>query len=557
MKERPLCGRKTGTIMKKPVKKRTTSTRKDHYTFIAILVMIGALIFRIPLGYVIGDKGLACFGTANEIYVVIAGMVSCGLSEAVSVLIKYRVKREQYKSAQKVLSGALLTGGLLGFILSAFFGIFGHFAAENIMHIPLAGMALTLMAPSMFFIILTGVFRGYFQGNGTKIPTMHSMVLHLLFLFAGGLSGASLLYRYGLKVSALLQNEDYSSAYGAMGASIGFLTASVLCFFHSLILYFVYRNSARRQMGRELQKSQDTGFHIFSMLIGAGAIYSLLWFCFNGLSLTDQFLVFLIDGSGADVADWGAYYGKCLVITGIITGLITMICLGAVRRITGFAEREEHRIARDRLGILIHQCAVITIPAAVFLAVLSENFLELLFSGTDAQTTMWVQIGSIGIVLAVFALVFTEILIRSRKIKYAALIGAGAFLIHTGLLVLLLKTAKTGIVAVLISTIVFYGAVAVAGFLLISRSFQYTQEWIRSFAVPLAASAISGVIAMLINRALSGVIGKTASMLVCILVAAVCYMILLLVTRSLREEEMEEMPGGRFLLLIAGILRLS
>lgn len=544
--------------MKKPEKKKTTSARKDNYTMITMLTVIGALIFRIPLGYLIGDKGIACFGTANEIYLVIAGAVSYGLTEAVTILVKYRVRREQFKNAQKVLNGALLSGSIIGLIFSLIFGVFGNFVAEEIMHFPLAGLALSLMAPSMFFIILTGIFRGYFQGNGSRIPSMHSQVLHLVFMFAGGLIGASLLHGYGVKVSALLQNEDFTSAYGAMGASVGFLSASILCFVHSFILYFVYKNSLRRQIGRESQKSQDTGFHIFQMLVKTGAIYSLLLICYRGIPLIDQYLVFLFSGgTGEAVTSWGAYYGKCFVVVGILCGVISMICLSPVRRIVGFAEREEHRIAREKLGILIHQCAVITIPAAVFLAVLSENILELLFSGVTQQTVVWVQLGSIIIIFSVFAAVFVEILIKSRKMKYVVIIGTGALLLHTGILILLLKAAKLGITAVLISNIVFYILVAGAGFLLISRSFQYTQEWIKSFAVTAVASAVSGVIAMLLNKVFAPMLGKTISMIICLVVAIISYMVLLLVTRAFRDGELEEMTGGRIMIMLAGILHLA
>lgn len=544
--------------MKKPEKKKTTSVRKDNYTMITMLTVIGALIFRIPLGYLIGDKGIACFGTANEIYLVIAGAVSYGLTEAVTILVKYRVRREQFKNAQKVLNGALLSGSIIGLIFSLIFGVFGNFVAEEIMHFPLAGLALSLMAPSMFFIILTGIFRGYFQGNGSRIPSMHSQVLHLVFMFAGGLIGASLLHGYGLKVSALLQNEDFTSAYGAMGASVGFLSASILCFVHSFILYFVYKNSLRRQIGRESQKSQDTGFHIFQMLVKTGAIYSLLLICYRGIPLIDQYLVFLFSGgTGEAVTSWGAYYGKCFVVVGILCGVISMICLSPVRRIVGFAEREEHRIAREKLGILIHQCAVITIPAAVFLAVLSENILELLFSGVTQQTVVWVQLGSIIIIFSVFAAVFVEILIKSRKMKYVVIIGTGALLLHTVILILLLKAAKLGITAVLISNIVFYILVAGAGFLLISRSFQYTQEWIKSFAVTAVASAVSGVIAMLLNKVFAPMLGKTISMIICLVVAIISYMVLLLVTRAFRDGELEEMTGGRIMIMLAGILHLA
>lgn len=544
--------------MNKPERKRTTSIRRDYYMIVTWIALMGALIFRIPLTRLLGDNGIACFGVANEIYLVVAGTVSYGLSEAVAALVRYRVKRAQLKSAEMVLSSALLAGGSMGLILSVLFGFFGQSLAKNVFQIPLAGMAVSLMAPAMIFSILTGVFRGYFQGNGSRKPAMHSQVLYTLFLFIGGLTGATLVYGYGEKISAFLQNEDYAGAYGAMGASIGLLAASFFCFLHVLILFFIFNSSAKKQMGRELQRNQDTRGYVMQMLMGTGILYSVYWLCFHVLPLLDQYLFFHFNGEKDHlIGQWGQYYGKCLVIIGVICGFISMVCLVPIRRIMVSMEREEERIAKERMGILIHQCVVIAIPAAVFLAVFAENILDVLFAGVQKQLVWWIQLGSLSIVFYVFATVFMEILVKSRRIKYVTGMGAVALTLHSGIAVLLLKTAKAGITGVVVAHIVFYAAVAVMGFWLICRFFQYRQEWIRSFAITIIASAISGVIAMLLNKVFFPLLGSAVSMIICMTVAVIVYLVLLIVMRAFKDGELEEMAGGRILLMLAGLLHFS
>lgn len=546
-----------GELMNKLERKRTTSTRRDYYRMISLLALIAAFIFRIPLGRMIGDSGMACFSTANEIYLAVAGAFSYGFSEAVAILVRYRVRRQQLKSAEKVLSGALLLGGAAGLILTLLLLFFGAPLMENFFHIPLAGMAVNLMAPAMFFSVITGVFRGYFQGNGSKVPAMHSQILHVIFLFAGGMIGAAAFHGYGVKVSAFLQNEAYAGAYGAMGASVGLLSASVLCFLHVLALFFIYRNSARKQAGRELQRNQDTRFQVFHMLIGTGALYAVYWLCFQGLPLLDQYLFFSMTAPSQEkILQWGQYYGRCMVITGIASCGIHLFCLAPVRRIMTSLERQENRMANEKLRILMHQCAVITIPTAVFLAVLSENILDLLFLENHQQTVLTLQIGSVAVVFYVFAALFMEMLLKSRKLKYVTGMGAIAFLIHAVTAALLLTAAKLGIAGIAVSVAVFYMAVAVMGFLLISRSFQYQQEWIKSFAVTIIASAVSGVAAMLLNKVLVPLLGTTISMVICIFIGVIIYILLLLVLKGFQEEELEEMPGGRALLMLARLLHL-
>lgn len=540
--------------MNKPAR-RGPSPRRDVYTITTLTALIGALIFRIPLGYMIGNRGMACFGMANELYLAVAGAFSYGLAEAAALLVRYRIKREQYRSAAKVLRGGLFIGGIIGAALSLLFVFFGQAVAKNVMNLPLAGLCVRLMAPAMFFNILTGVFRGYFKGNGSRVPEMHSQILHTVFLFTGGLIGAGLLVKYGNKVSALLQNEDYAGAYGAMGASIGFLMASVLCFLHALALFFIFRNNINRQMGREMQKNTDTNLRIFALLAGTGSLYTLLWFCFQSLPLIDQYLFFTASKSGGDLAgQWGTYYGKCLVVIGILCAVIDMICLLPIRRILVSLDRDGQKIAGGKLGTLVHQCAVLAVPAAVFLAVLAEDVLDLLFKGNNRQAAGWLQLGSLIIVFSVLGTVFMEILLKGRRMKYVAAVGAGALILHIIIAEVLLRTTSLGIMAVLIAVIVFYAAVSGAGFFLVSGMFQYRQEWIRTFAITIVASAIAGGIAMLLNKLLVALLGAGITLLIIIPVCVVIFLVLLIVTRSFDAQEMEEMAGGRILMMLAGLL---
>ncbi len=544
--------------MNRPERKKTTSTRRDYYMILTWIALTGTLIFRILLERMIGDNGIAYFGAANEIYLVIAGTLSYGLTEATALLVRYRVKRDQFKSAEKVLSGALFFGGGIGFILSVLFLILGNYFTDKVLHIPLAGMAVSMMAPAMFFYILTGIFRGYFQGNGSKVPAMHSQILNVLFLFIGGLTGATLLHGYGVKVSAFLQNEDYAAAYGAMGASIGLLAASLICFLHTLILFFVFKSSLKKQLGRELQRNQDTTIRVLHLLIRSSILYSLYFICFQGLPLLDQYLFFSFQAEADNrITQWGQYYGKCLVIIGIVCGVANLVCIMPVRRIMVSLEREENRIARERLGTLIHQCAIIAIPSAVFVAALAENILDMLFKGNQQEAVKWVQLGSLIIVFNIFASVFMEILMKSRKMKYVTGMGAIALILHSGIAVLLLKTAKTGITGVITAVIVFYAAVAVMGFLLICRSFQYSQEWIRCFLITAAASGVSGVIAFLLNKIFAPMVGSVISLVICLVTAVIIYLVLLIVLRAFKDGELEEMAGGRILIMLAGLLHFS
>ena len=144
-----------------------------------------------------------------------------------------------------------------------------------------------------------------------------------------------------------------------------------------------------------------------------------------------------------------------------------------------------------------------------------------------------------------------EILMKNRRLNYVVFVGAGALLIHVGAAILLVKVAKIGMTGVITSVILFHVLVAGAGLFLISRIFGYTQEWIKSFVFTIVISAIAGVISLLLNKLLSSIIGPGFSMPICLAAGIAIYMLLLVVTRAFREEELEEMAGGWILMKLS------
>lgn len=532
------------------------SSRKDSYIVVGIFSYVCSLILRIPLIYMIGEKGIAYFSLANEIYIAVGCLFTYGLSSAVSMLVRYRVRREQYKNAGKVLRGALTLAVVLGAVLSILFTFWGTFLARAVIKLPLAGLTICMMAPAVIFQILTGVFRGYFEGNGSRVPTMHSVLLETVVMITGGLIGAALLHKYGIKVSALLLNEDYAAAYGAMGASIGILAASIMGFLHMLLLFFLYRGNARKQAFRDSQRSQDKSFHLIHMLIGTAIPFAGYAVLYRIVPLLDGIFFVRTAGEGIDaVLLWGNYYGKYLVVTGVISLLAALPGTLQIKKVIYYVDREEFRMAREKTGQLVHQAALICIPAAVFTAVLSENLLNLLFKGNNEATATYVAFGSILIVLFGFADLFAGILLRMKRMRYVIGCEAISFAVHLVVLLILLENTGLSVMAVVISNIVSFAVLMILGFVLVVRGLQYKQEWLKTIAFTIIAAAVSGLLIMLLNRVLSPFAGTTIALVVCIPVAIIIYMLLLIVTKAVAEEELESMPLGGILLWFGRLIK--
>lgn len=528
--------------------------KSNSFVLVTILAYIVSLIYRVILTYMIGEEGVAYFSIANEIYIVFSFVLSYAFSEAVSGLVRYRIKREQYRNAERVLHVAQMMAIVTGVICSVLLLLLSQFLSTKIVNLPLASLPVKIMAPSFVFVMLSGVYRGYFQGHGTKGPSVLSKVIETLVILLIGCLCAHWFFGYGQKVSALLQNPKYAPAYGALGASIGFMISGIINLVYMMFLHLLYKRKYYRQL-LDYQKNQDSKFRIMRLLLRMGLPFAVYGAVFHCIPLVDAcFYLKLTPDSVQKISNWGSYYGKQIVFCGILGSLVLMLCISPVKKIVQMAEHEEYRAVREKIALVIHQTAIFILPAAVFLSIFSEHLLDTLFKGNNMQTAKWISWGSISMVFYVFSFLFICILIRLRKMRHILACGAISLFLHVLVTAVLLAKTNLNVLALVVGNMIFYGVLMILCFLLLQFMFQYKQEWIRSIAFTLVSAAVAGLIAMLLDKVLVGVCGSLVSMLLCTIIGLMIYLILLVVTRSVTDREARDLIGGRIFQMISGLL---
>ena len=147
-----------------------------------IFVRIIGMVYRIPVLNIIGSEGNGIYVTAYNVYNIILVLSSYGLPMAVSKLISARFTKRRYKNAAKVLRCSLTVGAFTGGV-AALLVYFGADFIENVIYgggVPGLAIPLRVLAPTIFIVALLGVLRGFFQGQGTMIPTAVSQIIEQL-----------------------------------------------------------------------------------------------------------------------------------------------------------------------------------------------------------------------------------------------------------------------------------------------------------------------------------------------------------------------------------------
>lgn len=153
------------------------------------------------------------YSAAYEVYAMML-IISCySLPLAVSKVVSAKIGKRQYRNANRAfqcaMAFAVAAGGLTFLIVE----VFGDILATDFMLEPMSAMALKVLGPALLIVSIMGVFRGYFQGLGTMMPTAVSQIIEQIFVLIASIAGAYVLYHRGEKVGALLHNENYAPSY--------------------------------------------------------------------------------------------------------------------------------------------------------------------------------------------------------------------------------------------------------------------------------------------------------------------------------------------------------
>ena len=525
-----------------------------------ILVRMIGLIKRIPLTKIIGDAGNGYYSVAYEIYSIILIISSYSLPLAVSKLVSARVSKGQFKSADRMLKGSLLFACIVGGGACFLVLGFANVLAGDWMLEPMSTLALQVLAPTLLIVAIMGVYRGYFQGLGTMMPTAFSQILEQIVLVIVSLTAASIMYGYGEKIAALLQNDQYAPAYGAAGGTLGCGVGALAALLFLLFVYQAHRRGFKKQLKKDTSRNLESYQYTFKILILTIVPVVLSTTVYHISGILEQYIyahVMVSKGlEDAKTAIWGIYTGKYKVLINVPIALANAMSASVVPTLTAAMAREDYRRAKEKIAMVIRVTMIVTIPCAVGLAVLGNPILDMLFSGDTKLAAQLLQVGTISVVFFALSTLTNGILQGINRMKIPVRNALIALACHLVSLYVMMQYMDLGIYAVVYANIIFALVMCLLNAAALRKYMKYSQEWFKTFLMPTVASAIMGVIIFLLYKAFVSLLGNVAATLISVVIGAVVYFILLIVLKGISEHELAEIPGGRLLVKVAKLIRI-
>ena len=210
-----------------------------------LLVKILGLLYRVIItnfeGF--GDTGNGFYSAGFQIYTLLLAISSVGIPNAISKLVSEKISIGDVKSAKRIFKVALGLFFTIGISLSILLYIGAGFVADVIIKMPGAKYTLKALAPSILFVSLSSVIRGYFSGMQNMRATSNSQVLEQFFK-----STLTILIVYLLA--------GYPAKIMAAGANFATSIATVLSFCY--LIYFYKRNDIKKPYGDLVYHTKNT-----------------------------------------------------------------------------------------------------------------------------------------------------------------------------------------------------------------------------------------------------------------------------------------------------------
>jgi len=521
--------------------------------FAGILVRVIGLIYRIPLNRILGESGMGYYGTAFEIYNVLILLSSQSMPLAVSKIVSEKLEKKQYKNAHKVFKGALIYGITIGVIFGMLAFLGADWISVKIYKLPQVAIPLRILAPTLTVACVLGVLRGYFQGMGNMIPTSVSQIFEQIVNAVVSVIAAYELGAYGYSLSKMAdESETFRASYSAAGGTLGTLCGAVTALIIMIIILYRHFGSINSNIRKDITKSVDSYGTITKVIVFTITPVLISTTIYNIGNLLDnpifQNIMYSISPESTEAqrsAVYGNYTGIYRTLTTMPIAIASALSTAIVPSLVRSYVAGDKSVVKNKIDMALKFSMIIAFPCGMGLSVLGVPINKLLF-GSSGDGAAPMMVFSIFTVIA-FSLstISNAILQGIDKLKVPIKNSAISLGLHLIILPCLLIVFKLNIYGVVIGDILFGATVSVLNAMSIKKYLNYRQNMFETFVKPFICAGVMGAGCFGIYKLFNGLIKINAiSTIIAIMVAVVIYALMLVITKTVTEDELLSMPKG-------------
>lgn len=510
---------------------------------VAITKIIG-FVYKIPLYNWLGDEGTHHFQVMYTIYNLLLTVSTAGIPVALSRLISSADTTGRPMQVKRYFSVGLAVFTVVGIVGSAAMFIFAR-QLSNFMGDYEIVTGVRVLAPAVLFACLVSVYRGYSQGFGNMVPTSISQIMEV---------GCKLLF--GLPIAWILLRKGMASAQLAAGAIVGVTVGLALAI--PILMWYKRRMDSARA-GPLVDPDVPSGrLETAEKILRISLPITLGSSIMNIISLIDTKLILerLEYGAGLSYAatkTLNGVYSKGLALFNMPAAFITPVAVSVVPFIAAAIAKREHGEAKNIMESSLKLTSLLGMPAAVGLCVLAKPIFNVLYVNSHEIGPSLLSVLGIASYFVCTYIVTNALLQASGHESIALLALPAGGIVKIAANWVLVGNPSVNISGAPVSTLMCYFVITAMNFIFIAAKVKERPSFTRACLRPLICSLIMGAVAWgsyaLISRVgfkLLGT-GRIAIMLclaATIIVAVVVYGVLIVVTKTVTQEDMKLVPKG-------------
>lgn len=532
----------------------TRRTVKKESFMQGVLALMFSQVFIKLLGYIyrcyltnrpgFGDDGNAIYSAGYNIYALLLTISSIGVPNAVSKLISERITLGDSKGAHRIFKVAFATFSVIG-LIGTLFLLFGAKMLSNMMGMPEAEMVLVVLSPSLFFVAICSVFRGFFNGQSKIKATANSQSLEQVFKTVFTIVAVELVVVFTGTNTQIM----------AAGATVATTLSTMMSFFYLYTYYKLHRKEklvATPMVGKSKVANKPV-MQIVKAILWVSIPMSLSAILTSLNRNIDSFTVMRLLQRYLPYEEarmqYGILSGKVELLTGLPLAFNVAFATALVPAIAAAKANRELEKGVKRITFSLLTTIVIVLPCVVGMVVFADPILKLIFPNAPQ--------GAFIMQICVLATIFTAM----EQTINGALQGLGKIFVPAAALTIgVLLKLILNLILVPIPTDVFpLGGVVGAAFAtdichltafcivfsVLKRTIRMKTSFLKLIAKPLIASIMMAIVSFGVFILLKSIIAVKLATIIALIVAVIVYLLSILILKVFSKEDILMLPYGQ------------
>lgn len=520
--------------------------------FSQVLIKIFGMIYKLYLtnkeGF--GDAGNAIYSSGFQIYALLLTLSSIGVPNAISKLVAERLAVGDSKGAHRIFKVAFATFSIIGGIgtLILFYG--AKYIAYNMLQIPEAEYTLVALSPSIFFVAISSVVRGYFNGRQNLKATANSQTIEQVFK-------TCLTIIIVAVIGSLSSNNTIIMAAGAN-------LATTLSTFLSFAYLYLYYGERKKEIAQDIKSSTNyKAYRIkdiiktilsVSIPISLSSLMSVITKNIDAITVVSSLKTFMTEASAK--IQYGILAGKVDALTAVPLSLNIAFATALVPTIASAKAVGDMQTAKERTELSLLITLLIGLPCTVGMFIFAPQILNLLFPNAN-RGELLLQISSLTIVFSVLIQTVNAGLQGIGKIMVpATALGIGVIVKYI-LNLILIKNSAIGVYGAGIASLCCNVVVFLIGITVLIKNMKLQLDLGKFVIKPILSTGMMAIVSLYVYNVLQKLMANQLATVISIACAGIIYIISLLILKILTKEEIYKMPKGDKIVKALQILKLS